>query len=140
MPAIRSLTEIAEKWARVTPGRAADYQAGIEKPKKDWEVQTVNAAEAWAEGVTRAASEGRFEKGVREAGKEKWQRKARELGVQRWPAGISAARPDYEKGFAPFRDVIERTVLPPRRPKGDPANIERVRVLAQALHEAKMKG
>jgi len=139
MPAIRSAAEIAEKWARVTPGRSSDYAAGIDKPKKDWETAAAAAADAWADGVTAAASEGRYGKGVKEAGTDKWRRKAKELGVNRWPAGVSAARDDYEKGFAPFRDVIERVSLPPRRPKGDPANIERVRLLAMALHEAKVK-
>ena len=139
MPAIRSAAEIAEKWARVTPGRASDYAAGIEKPKKDWEQMASAAADAWADGVTAAASEGRYEKGVKAAGTEKWRRKAKELGVSRWPAGVSAAKDDYERGFAPFRDVIERVTLPPRRPKGDPANIERVRLIATALHEAKMR-
>ena len=139
MPAIRSAAEIAEKWARVTPGRSSDYAAGIDKPKKDWESSAVAAADAWADGVTAAASERRYEKGVKEAGTEKWRRKAKDLGASRWPQGVSAAKDDYEKGFAPYRDVIERVSLPPRRPKGDPANIDRVRIIAQALHEAKVR-
>ena len=138
MPAIRPASEIAEKWARVTPGRSADYSAGIEKPKKSWAEAAAAAEEAYEGGVQQAISEKRYGKGVREAGDEKWKRKARELGTTRWGPGIAAAKPDYEKGFAPFRDVIERTVLPPRRPKGDPSNIDRVRILAAALHEAKV--
>jgi len=140
MPAIRSASEIAEKWARVTPGRSGDYAAGIDNPKKDWQNATAAAEEAWAEGVTQAASEGRFARGVAAAGTEKWKRKAKELGVNRWPAGVSAAKNDYEKGFAPYAEIISRITLPPRRPKGDPANIDRVRIIAQALHEAKVKG
>jgi len=138
MPAIRSASEIADKWARVTPGRSTDYAAGIDKPKKDWETQTLAAEEAYEGGVQAAIAEDRFTKGVKEAGTEKWQRKARELGTVRWGPGITAARPDYQAGFAPFRDIIERTTLPPRRPKGDPANIDRVRILADALHKAKV--
>jgi len=140
MPAIRSASEIAEKWARVTPGRSADYAAGIEKPKKSWVEAAAAAEEAYEGGVQQAIAEKRYGKGVREAGDEKWKRKAKELGTTRWGPGISAAKADYEKGFAPFRDVIERTVLPPRKPKGDPSNIDRVRILAAALHEAKVKG
>jgi len=140
MPAIRSAAEIAEKWARVTPGRSADYAAGIEKPKKSWSEAALAAEEAYEGGVQQAIAEKRYAKGVREAGDEKWKRKAKELGTTRWGPGISAAKGDYERGFAPFRDVIERTVLPPRKPKGDPSNIDRVRILAAALHEAKIKG
>ena len=140
MPAIRSAREIAEKWARVTPGRAPDYEAGVKNPKKDWETQTLKAADAYREGVQAAISEGRFEKGVRKAGTSKWQTKAVKLGVPRWGPGVAAAKDAYEKGFAPYRDIIERIELPPRRPKGDPGNIDRVRVIAMALHEAKVKG
>ena len=139
MPAIRPVSEIAEKWARVTPGRASDYQAGIQNPKRDWAEATRAAEDAWIQGVQEAASQRRFGRGVARAGTEKWKRKALELGTSRWGPGVSAARDDYEKGFAPFAEVIARVSLPPRGPKGDPKNIERVRVIAQALHEAKIK-
>jgi len=138
MPAIRSAKDIAAKWATVTPMRGADYEAGVRTPLKNWEVQTVAAADAWEGGVSAAIAERRFEKGVKEAGFDKWQRKTIEVGVGRWPAGVRAAQSDYEEGFAPFRDVIERTTLPPRYPRGDDRNIDRVRVMARALHEAKI--
>jgi hypothetical protein len=44
---------------------------------------------------------------------------------------------DYEKGFAPFRDEIEKTALPPRFPKRDPRNIARVSALNVALAKKK---
>jgi len=139
MPAIKPVSEIAEKWARVTPGRSADYQAGIQNPKRDWAEATKAAEEAWVQGIQEAASQRRFSRGVARAGSEKWKKKALELGASRWGPGVAAARDDYERGFAPYAEVIARTSLPPRGPKGDPKNIERVRVLAQALHEAKIK-
>ena len=138
MAAIKSMAAIAAKWGRVTPGRSADYEEGVRSPRKDWATAAANASGAWEEGVTQAASEGRFASGVREAGSEKWQRKAVEVGAQRWGPGVRAAQDDYASGFGKFRDVIERTPLPPRYPKGDPRNIERVRAIAEALHNAKM--
>ncbi|RLG91230.1 hypothetical protein DRO34_04370 [Candidatus Bathyarchaeota archaeon] len=140
MPAIRSAQEIAEKWARVTPGRSSDYEAGVKSPKKDWETETANAESAWEGGIQNAIAEKRFVKGVREAGTAKWQAKATTLGVSRWGPGVAAAKDDYARGFAPYRDIIERITLPPRKPKGDPSNIDRVRIIAMALHEAKVKG
>jgi len=139
MPAVKSMSAIAEKWARVTPQRAPDYEAGIRSPKVDWAQATAAASNAYKEGVTKAITENRFEKGVKAAGTEKWQRKAIELGPSRYSQGVTVAQPDYEKGFAPFRDVIERTALPPRFAKGDPRNIDRVRVMAAALNAAKKK-
>lgn len=139
MPPVKPMSAIAEKWARVTPQRAPDYETGVRNPKVDWAQATANAAGAYKEGVTKSITEGRFEKGVKAAGTEKWQRKAIELGPSRYSQGVTVAQPDYEKGFAPFRDVIERTALPPRFAKGDPRNIDRVRVMAAALNAAKKK-
>ena len=138
MPAIRSVSDIARKWTRVTPMRSEDYREGIENPRKDWETETKAAEGAWKEGVARAATEGRFGRGVDEAGTAKWKAKSLAVGVDRWGPGVSLAGPDYERGFAPFRDVIERTTLPPRYAKGDPRNYERVKAMGQALHEAKV--
>jgi len=140
MARIRSASEIAEKYARVTPGRSADYAAGIDNPKADWKSQTLAAEDAWAQGVQQAASEKRFGKGVAKSGTEKWQRKAKELGTSRWGPGVSAAKDDYEAGFSPYADVIRSTTLPPRGPKGDPRNIERVAKIAMALHAKKVSG
>jgi hypothetical protein len=140
MPKIRGISVIVGKWADVTPRRADYYRAGVESPKEIWEEKAAAAGAAWATGVSTAAGEGRFAKGVTAAGQAKWREKTLLKGVtqRRWAEGVAIAKGDYEKGFAPYRDVIERTDLPPRGAKGDPGNIDRVRVMAAALHEAKL--
>jgi len=138
MPAIKSASEIAAKWARVTPGRSSDFSAGVKAPKLSWETGATAAAESYKTGVTAAANEGRFEKGVKSAGDTKWQKKTVEVGVGRWAGGVSAATSDYQAGFAPFADVIQKTTLPPRYPKGDPRNYDRARQMGQALNAAKL--
>ena len=140
MPKVRSASEIAEKWGRVTPARTEDYEKGVKDPKKDWETQAKGAEGIYKESVIRAANEGRYGRGVSKAGTEKWQRKTIDKGVMRWGPGVSLAEDDYAEGFAPYRDVIERTDIGPRYPKGDPRNIQRVAKLAAALHEKKIKG
>ncbi len=130
----------AEKWARVTPQRTEDYAQGIQNPREDWEKATSGAAKNYAEGVTKGIQDDRFAKGVRKAGTAKWQRKSIEVGAQRFGPGVQAAVSDYQQGFAPFAAVIEATTLPKRFAKGDPRNIERVKVIAAALREAKLKG
>jgi hypothetical protein len=139
MPAVKPISHIAEKWARVTPQRATDYEAGIQAPRRDWAQATVAATERYAAGVQSAIQNKLFSKGVQKAGSEKWKRKATEVGPRRFSEGVQVAAPDYEKGFAPYRDVIEKTQLPPRFAKGDPRNIDRVRAMAMALAEAKRK-
>lgn len=137
MAKIRSVTEIAQKWARVAPTRTEDYTAGVQNPKEDWQRATEAAKDNWKQAITQAAQKGSFEKGVRAAGTAKWQRKAIEVGSRRWPEGVSVAQPDYEAGFAPYVSVIQATQLPPRYPKGDPRNLERVKAIAMALRKKK---
>jgi len=138
MPAIKSSAEIARKWADVTPRRDADYKAGVSAPVRDWATEAAAAEDRYDAGVSEAIARKAFGKGVRDAGSQKWQRGALEKGANRWGPGVRAAQPDYEKGFAPFRDVIETVTLPPRRRTGDPANIERVAAIASALHSRKV--
>lgn len=139
MPAVKSADKIASKWTTVTPQRAPQYEEGVKDPLKDWAKETAAAAGAYKAGVTDAIAKGRFEKGVTAAGTDKWKRKAVELGPRRFSEGVQVSGPDYEKGFKPYRDVIEKTVLPARFAKGDPRNIDRVRAMAAALADAKRK-
>ena len=139
MPAIKSVTQIKEKWARVTAQRSTDYADGVKSPKKDWATETKAAEGAYEEGVQAAIGRKAFGKGVDAAGTTKWQSKAIDVGVGRFPAGVTADQEDYGKGFAPFVDVISRTTLPQRFAKGDPRNYERVRVMGEALHAEKVK-
>jgi len=139
MPIVKNIASIASKWARVTPQRSADYEAGVKDPIRDWATNTGAANESYKAGVQAAISKDLFKKGVAKAGTEKWKRRATEVGPARFSQGVQVAQPDYEKGFAPFREVIEKTTLPPRFAKGDPRNIDRVRVMATALADAKRK-
>lgn len=139
MPVVRPLSKVAEKWGRVTPQRATEYEAGVKEPLRDWGKNTAAANDAYKAGIQAAVSKDLFIKGVNKAGTDKWKRKATELGPARFSQGVALGAPDYEKGFAPYRDVIEKTTLPPRFAKGDPRNIDRVRVMASALADAKRK-
>jgi len=138
MPAVKP--NFAEKWARVTPQRAEDYAIGIRNPKKDWEQATTEAIPAWQDGITKAIANKSFDRGVKKAGSAKWLRKSEEVGAARFGPGVQAAVEDYRQAFEPFKAVIEATKLPPRFAKGDPRNIERVRVIAEALRKKKLSG
>ena len=140
MPAIRSPREIAEKWKRVTPGRSEDYKQGVMKPRKDWETETAAAEGRYKTGVIAAANSGQYAKGVKKVGTKKWQEKTLTKGPTRFAEGVMLAGDDFEKGFAPYADVIESIDLPPRGPKGDPANIQRVVAISTALHKKKLEG
>jgi hypothetical protein len=139
MPAIKSMDRISSKWIRAAQNASEEYREGVENPKKDWSAETQAANDAYKQGITRSIQEDRFKKGVARAGTSKWQRGAIEKGVARWPQGIAVSQAAYEEGFKPYADVIARTQLPKRGPKGDPANINRVAAMSKALHDEKIK-
>lgn len=137
MAEIKSAARIKEKWTRVTPMRTEDYKLGVQNPRRDWEKSAVAAKESHKAAMQTAAASDAFAKGVAKAGGAKWQSRALQKGPGRFAEGVMVGGDDYEKGFAPFRDEIEKTVLPPRFPKRDPRNLMRVNVIAQALGKKK---
>lgn len=138
MPKVKS--NYASKWARVTPQRTEDYEQGINNPRVPWAEATIKAAANQAAGVQEAIRDKRFEKGVAKAGDAEWQKGALTKGVSRFGEGVQLAEQKYAANFAPYAAVIEGITLPPRYPKGDPRNIERVKVIAAALRNKKVKG
>ena len=140
MAEIKSLSAIKEKWIRVTPGRVTDYELGIKNPKRDWESETAAAEGNWKAGVDAAQAKGLFGKGVKKAGSKKWQEKALKKGPGRFAEGVYIGGDDYEKGFGPYRDAIERVDLGPRFPRRDPRNLARVKAVVDALIVEKIKG
>lgn len=137
MAQIKDLNQIAKKFATVTPSRSTEYEAGVKNPKRDWAQAAAAAEDAYKAGVTAAASQGRFGKGVREAGTGKWQQGAMEKGVSRFATGVAMAENAYRDGFAPYHQVIASTTLPPRKARRDPSNLQRVQAIVTALSRAK---
>ena len=138
MAEIRSLTDIRDKWTRVTPGRTEDYKLGVRSPRRDWEDETIAAKDNWKAGIDAAAGKNLFAKGVAQAGTKKWQDKALKKGPGRFAEGVYIAGDDYQKGFQPYHDAIERVDLGPRFPRRDPRNIERVKAIVNALIATKV--
>lgn len=139
MPPVKGLSRISEKWRRQAETSQTEYEEGIRNPRADWADRTTAANANWKAGIQAAVQNDRFASGVKLAGTEKWARRAIELGPSRWAQGIQVSGDAYEQGFGPYRNVIERTTLPPRGPKGSPQNIRRVEAIANALHAEKMR-
>ena len=134
---IKSGARIKEKWTRVTPLRSEDYKLGVTSPRRDWEKSAVAAKDSHKMAMATAAAQDSFAKGVTRAGSAKWQARALQKGPGRFAEGVMVGGDDYEKGFAPYRDELEKTVLPPRFPRRDPRNIQRVSIGNLALAKKK---
>jgi hypothetical protein len=137
MPVIKDLSRISAKWSRVTAGATQEYTEGVQNPRIDWAQATAKAEGAYEKGIQASISRKSFGKGVKAAGSEKWSKGAITKGPARYSQGVTLAQADYEKGFAPYREVIANTNLPARGPKGDPGNIQRVAIMSKALHDKK---
>ena len=135
MPKVRA--NGAARWASRTAAATQDYQQGVAAPRRSWQQATSAASEAHKAALMESFSRQAFQKGVTAAGDAKWSAAAQGKGAERFGPGAQAGVGDYEKGVAKYLSVIENTQLPPRGPKGDPRNIERVKVMAQALRKAK---
>lgn len=137
MAEIKDVGRIAAKWARVAPQRTQDYTDGVNAPRRDWAASASAAQDTHTAAMQRAATQKSYGRGVRAAGTAKWQQRALAKGPNRYAEGVAIAEPDFRQGFAPYAETIARTTLPPRFPKGDPRNLERVKAIATALHMKK---
>lgn len=138
MAEIKSMSQIRDKWTRVTPGRTEDYKLGVQNPKRDWQAETEASKDNWKAGIDAAHAKDLFGKGVAKAGTKKWQEKALKKGPGRFAEGVYMAGGDYEKGFAPYREAIARTDLGPKFPRRDPRNLDRVKRIVNALVAEKL--
>ena len=138
MAEIKGTAETAAKWARRAGSAGPEYEEGVRNPRRDWATETKNAEKNYEAGVTAAIQRKSFGKGVSRVGTSGWQTAALEKGPVRYATGVQGAASKYAEGYDPYRQVIAGLKLPDRAPKGDPRNIERVSVIANALHAKKL--
>jgi len=139
MPKVPDIGRVAAKWSNNAGQATPSYIEGVQNPKEDWKTATIAGAENYKQATTKAIAENRFTKGVQRSSTEKQVQNSVQKGSQRYGEGIALAGPDYAEGMAPVLAVIAATNLPPKKPKGDPANIKRVADLAAAQHAAKLR-
>lgn len=134
---IKPIDQIVKKWQTRAGAAGADYVAGVQNPRRPQASSAAAAAQSWATGVQQAVTNGSYAKGVT-AGADKYMRNATGKGAQRYPTGITAAAPDFQNGLTPYLNVLANLQLPPRLPKGDPGNVQRVAAVDAALRSAKL--
>jgi len=136
MPKVRA--NGSQRWVDRASVATEDYKSGILNPRTDWANATKAAAGNYVQGIQQAITNKSFEKGVQRAGSQKQQQKAIGKGAMRYAPGVQDAQSDYAQAIAPYLQVIEQTTLPPRGPKGDPRNIDRVKAITVALRQKKL--
>lgn len=138
---VPSASKIARKWARVTSERTTDYEEGVRNPVADWADETQSAEDRYESGLKAAMADKRFGKGVADAGTAKQQKASIEKGVEegRWAGGVRVAEGEMARGMDDVVRTMEAVKLPPKYPRGDPRNLERVKAVSTALHAMKTR-
>lgn len=138
MPAIKSLERIKSNFKQGTSSAAPRYKDGVMNPRRPWKEATLAASELQKQAMTDSLARDDVRKGVERTAGEKQKTRAEILGPARYTQGTAAAVDEYGSGFAPYREAIQSTELPPRGPKGSPENYQRVQAIGEALHSRKL--
>lgn len=137
---VKDAAASAQKFVQRAQAAAPDYVKGVQGAGQAWQTNAAAANDSYVAGVTTAANAGRFAKGVNAAGGAKYEAAAAGKGAQRYPQGVAQSGPNWQAKTQPFLDTISSLTLPPRRPKGDPANFQRSQLVAEALRKRKVGG
>lgn len=137
---IKDLADSAAKFVARGSTAGPEYARGVAGAGDKWQRNTTSAEANYEEGVQQAVARKAFGKGVAKAGAAKYEARATTVGQNRFGPGIREAQSAWQEGFAPFHATIGALTLSPRRPKGDPGNIDRVREVTEALRARKVGG
>lgn len=136
---VKDLTQSGEKWGQRAAGAADEYAVNAAAAQDEWGRATQAAEANYRAGIMQANIGTRFARGVARAlAKSKYANKIREVGGTRFSAGVNIAKADWAEGFGPYHAVLQAVVLPPRRPRGDAANIARVSAVTTILHAKRL--
>jgi len=135
---VKTLAEVTDKWADVTPGRSAYYEKGAKAAGSDWEKGATEAKSSYKAAVSAGNIDAMYAGGIKRAGAAKYERKVTEVGAARYGPGVTAAKGDYSDGVAPMLDELAKITLPARAPRGSAANLQRVGVIATALNKRRL--
>ncbi len=135
---VKDLGQAAKKFSTNAQAGSANYASGVQN-NQSWAANTQAAAPTWAQGVSSAASNGRFAKGVAKAGQAKWQGNSVSKGQSRFQQAVSRpqAQQNWQAGFSLYAAVIAGITKPPKGVRGSPGNYAVVQAIGDALHKAK---
>lgn len=136
MPKTKGVQMSVDKWQRRASVAQPDYLAGVNNPRVPWDQAAKAAENNYRSGVTTAATEGRFGKGISRVGNEKWQRGASQKGPSRFVEGVQLGGGNFQERINMVLSTIEGVTLPARGPKGSPQNYQRITPIGEALRRA----
>ena len=135
---VKDITTSTGKWSENAARAAAEFATNAEASADEWARATAASADNFHQAVTAAGIKERFRRGVVRAGSAKFARKIRDVARDRFGPGVAAATEDYKAGAEPYFSTIAALTLSPRKPRGDPANYNRVQEIGKALNAKRL--
>ncbi|GAI33686.1 unnamed protein product [marine sediment metagenome] len=135
---VKSIEASTTKWSENASRAATEFAVNAEAAAETWASNTARAADTFHMAITAANVKERFRRGVVRAGAAKFARKIRDVGRDRFGPGVAAATDDYKVGAEPYFSTISALTLSPRKPRGDPANYNRVMEIGKALNAKRL--
>lgn len=137
---VKDASAAAAKFKRNAGAAGQDYASGVQAAGGAWATAAASdqAQDNWTQGVNAASGRRALQRGVQAAGQEKYVRNAAGIGSRRFTEGVQNAEGEYQKGVAPYLDVMRNfTFRTPKGPKGSPNNWSRGQELGMALRAKK---
>lgn len=129
----KSLSDTMKAWEESIGVVPARYKRGVESAQNVIQ-KSKDAEDVWVARVTEAAQRRARSKGLDSVSDSDWKKAASEKGASRIGQGMNAGKDKFNKGMGEVLSTLQGITLPPRSADVS-ANIERVRVVAMALHE-----
>jgi hypothetical protein len=129
---VKSIEKSSTKWAENASRSATEYATNAAAAADDWARKTAAGTDNYAQAITAAGIKERFRRGVVAAGAAKYARKINDVAKDRFGPGVAAAKTDYTAGATPYYQLLAALSLSARKPKGDPANYNRVSEVGKA--------
>ena len=135
---VKPIEASTSKWSENAGRAAGEYAANAEASAELWAGNTQKAADTFHQAITAPNMKERFRRGVARAGAAKYSRKIRDVGGTRFGPGVAAATEDYKIGAEPYYSTLAGLTLSARKPRGDPANYNRVMEIGKALNAKRL--
>lgn len=141
MPPIKDLTSSAQKWSRNAGAASTEFAANAQANADKWGRNTQASGGNFRQAISAGNIQAKFERGVARAAQlGRFARKLAAVGAGRFAEGVGTAQQDWSTGFEPYHGVLQTVTLPPRAPRGDARNYERVKAIGSALNAKRIAG
>lgn len=141
MPAVKDLTSSAQKWSRNAGAASTEFAANAQGAADKWGTATRASGANFRQAISAGNIQAKFEKGVAKAVQlGRFAKKLAAVGAGRYSEGVGSAQQDWSTGFEPYQSTLQTITLPPRAPRGDARNYERVKAIGQALNAKRIAG